>query len=319
MRALRTVFSIPEMGILGATLIAMLLFWGINPVFLSPPNLVSMLRATAYTGIIAVGMALCLMSGTLDLSVGATAGLASVLSAKAMVVWGWPAGLALLLGLAAGGCVGLFNGWVITRLKVNAFIATIAMSFIVKGIANTLCSGFSIYPLPEGLTVWGNWKLGGISLAFWILLGVMGIAALVLRATVLGLEIRATGSDRDSAICTDVNVDLVNIKTLVGVGVLAGLAGILLTLALNAGTPTLGGGWELTIITACAIGGVSLTGYEGSIPGLLLGLVFLQVISNGLIMVGVSAYLQPVAVGIILLLAMIVDTRRRRYLNLEKI
>jgi ribose/xylose/arabinose/galactoside ABC-type transport system permease subunit len=316
---MRNLFSFNEAGILTVTILVIVLFQTINPVFLSGANVTSILRSTAYVGIIAVGMAVCLMSGTLDLSVGATAGLASVIAAEVMVKWGWPLAAGFASGVAIGFFVGLLNGIVITKLKVNAFISTIAMSFIVKGIANSICSGFSVYPLPGNISDTANLRPGGLSLAFWIMVVIMIIVFIILRETVLGLEIRATGSDRESAICTEVNVDAVNIKTLSFVGGLAGLSGVLLTTVLNAGTPTLGGGWELIIITACAIGGVSLTGYEGSMLGLFLGLLFLQVIQNGLVMIGVSAYLQPVSVGIILMISMILDTRRRRYLNLEKI
>jgi ribose transport system permease protein len=307
------------MGIATTLVATVILFQTINPVFLSPGNATVMLRALAYTGIISVGMALCLMGGVLDLSVGATAGLASVLAAEAMTKLGAPLWLGFVIAISTGVIVGFVNAILITRLNLNAFIATIATSFIVKGLANWVCSGYSVYPLPVGVQAFGSSKFLGVSLAFWALILALIVVAWILYFTVLGLEIRATGSDRESAVCNEVDVKRANTLSLMIVGGLAGLSGILLTILINSGSPTLGSGWELTIITACVLGGVSLNGYEGSMVGLFLGLLFLQVIQNGMIMIGISAYLNPVAVGCILVAAMAFDTRRRKYLNLEKL
>lgn len=316
---IRKLMSIPQAGIGIALLFSVLLFQLINPIFLSWGNLTTMLRASAYTGLIAIGMAFCLMGGTLDLSVGATAGLASVLAAEAMTKLNSPLWLGFVVALVTGVSVGFFNSLLVVRFQLNAFIATIATSFVIRGLASWVSNGWSVYPLPAGMQTFGSIRLLGISLAFWIMIVILIVGAVILKFTVLGLEIRATGSDRESAKCTDVNVNRVNTITLLMVGGLAGLAGILLTILLNAGTPTLGSGWELNILTACIIGGVSFSGYEGSMSGLFLGLLFLQVIQNGMVMVGASAYLQPTIVGIILLLAMIFDGHRRKYLNLERL
>ena len=315
----KRLFAVPQAGIAVALITTIAIFQLVNPVFLSSANIVVMLRASAYVGIIAVGMALCLMSGVLDLSVGATAGLASILAAEAMTKLAAPLWLGLVIAVAAGITVGMLNAILIIRFQLNAFIATIATSFVVRGLASWICTGWSVYPLPPGVQEFGAIRPLGISFAFWAMILAMAIAMWILGYTVLGLEIRATGSDRESARCTDVNVNKVNAICLLIVGGLAGLSGLLLTILINAGTPTLGSGWELTIITACVIGGVSLNGYEGSMPGLLLGLLFLQVIQNGIVMIGLSAYLQPVAVGLILVVSMVFDTRRRKFLNLEKL
>lgn len=319
MKTIRYLLSIQQAGIVIALLASIVLFQLINPAFLGQDNITVILRASAYTGLIAVGMALCLMGGVLDLSVGATAGLASVLAAEAMIKLNSPLWLGFVIAIGTGVGVGYINSILITRLQLNAFIATIATSFIIRGIANWICTGYSVYPLPKGMQAFGSSRFLGVSLAFWTMIIAMIIAASILYFTVLGLEIRATGSDRESAKNTEVNVIRANTISLMIVGGLAGLSGILLTILINAGSPTLGSGWELTILTACIIGGVSFSGYEGSMIGLFLGLLFLQVVQDGLIMIGLSAYLQPVAVGSILVGAMIFDTRRRKYLNLEKL
>jgi ribose/xylose/arabinose/galactoside ABC-type transport system permease subunit len=116
-----------------------------------------------------------------------------------------------------------------------------------------------------------------------------------------------------------VNVDQINTFTLIAISILAAVSGIFISFVINAGSPTIGAGWEFTAITACAIGGVSLFGYHGSIFGLFCGLLVIQIIQNGIVMMGVSPYLQSVVVGAILLAAMFIDVRRRNYLDLDRI
>jgi ribose/xylose/arabinose/galactoside ABC-type transport system permease subunit len=130
--------------------------------------------------------------------------------------------------------------------------------------------------------------------------------------------LRATGSDYESAESTEVNVKGIQTSALTISGGLAGLAGVLVTTILGAGQPTAGTGWELIAIAGCAIGGVSLFGYDGSMLGLFAGLLTLQVISNGIVTIGIPPYIQNVVIGAILLSSMIIDVRRRRYVNIEQ-
>lgn len=190
---------------------------------------------------------------------------------------------------------------------------------MVKGISLAWKKGFLIYPLPDGIADLGMLKPFGISIAFICLVAITIIAWFILEKTVFGLEIRATGSDYEVAKVTEVRYRLIHTSLLIGVGVLAAISGIFLSFVLNAGAPNVGEGWEFAAITACAIGGISLFGYEGSIPGIFLGLLVIQVLSNGIVMIGVSAFFQQVVLGAVLLTAIILDVKRRAYLNLEKI
>jgi ribose transport system permease protein len=317
MRWLRETFAFSEAGIIATLLALVLLFQFLNPGFLSSQNVAGMLRGMAYPGIVAVGMALCLISGVIDLSVGAVVGLASVVFGIASRDWGWmlPAagGLAIILGLL----VGLINGLVITGLKVTPFIATICSMYAVRGIASWISNGYTVYPLPEGFASLGSMQPMGISWAFLVMLAAMLTAALALGWSVWGLTVRAVGSDKESAECTEINVNAVQRSVFVITGGLSATAGVMVSLILNAGVPTAGMGWELIAIAACAIGGVSLFGYEGSMFGLFCGLLTLQVIQNGIVIVGVSPYTQTVVVGGILLAAMVIEVRRRRWMNME--
>jgi ribose transport system permease protein len=275
-----------------------------------------MLRGMAYPGLVAVGMALCLISGVIDLSVGATAGLASVLFAKAAGLGFVPAAS---IAIAAGLAVGAVNGLVITRLHVTPFIMTICMMYAVRGLASWISNGYNIYPLPDGFAAIGTASPLGISWAFILLVTILVIVGVVLKNTVWGLTVRAVGSDEESARCTEVNVEKVRLSVFVITGGLAALAGVMLSLIINSGNATVGTGWELVAVAACAIGGVSLFGYEGSTVGLFVGLFVLQIIQNGIVVVGISPYTQQIVIGAILLAAMVVEVKRRRWLNLERI
>jgi ribose transport system permease protein len=264
-------------------------------------------------------MAICLISGMIDLSVGSTAALSSVILGAAMKFYGLPLGVGIGLALAAGAVVGMVNSFVILRLNVTPFIATISMMFIVRGLANWVSNGYSIYPLPGAVLSIGQSRPFGVSWAFVAFVVVAIVADLILRFSLTGFLFRAVGSDREVAKCTEVDVERINTLGLVGISILASVAGVFISFMTNAGAPTIGFGWEFTAITACAIGGVSLFGYHGSIFGLFCGLLVIQVIQNGIVMMGVSPYLQGVVVGAILLAAMYADIKRRTYLDLGTI
>ena len=309
----------PSAGIFFVLVVLVLVFQIANPIFLSPINIATMLRALSYSGIIAVGMALCLISGIIDLSVGSTAALSSVIFGTVVRDYGLDIVPAMALGILAGLLVGLANSFIILKLNVTPFIATISMMFIVRGIANAISNGYNIYPLSETILGLGQARPFGVSWAFIIFVICAVVAHLILKYSLFGFLIRAVGSDREVAKCTEVDVDNINMKTLVIISVLAAVSGILISFIINAGSPTVGMGWEFTAITACAIGGVSLFGYHGTIFGLFCGLLVVQVIQNGLVMMGINPYLQGAVVGMILLAAMVVDVRRRTYLDLDRI
>lgn len=314
---IRRLFSNSQAGIIGVLVLLVAFFQLLNPNFLTPLNVAGMLRAMAYPGIVSIGMALCLISGVIDLSVGAIVGLSSVIFAKASLqLPALPsAGLAIIVGLV----IGYINGLVITKLRVTPFIMTICSMFMIRGLASWVSNGYTIYPLPAGFSAFGIEEPLGISWAFILMVILMVMVAIIVRQSVWGLTVRAVGSDKEAAACTEVNVGNVHRSVYVLSGGFSALAGVMVSLILNAGVSSAGTGWELITITACAIGGVSLFGYEGSFIGLFCGLLVLQVIQNGIVIIGVNPYSQSVVIGGILLVAMIMEIRRRRWLNLESL
>jgi len=287
----------------------------INPRFLSFANLAVMARGTALMGIVAVGMTICMIGGMIDISVGATAGLAGSIFAMGLSRWGFHPLLAFACAFAVGIGFGLLNCTFILKGKANPFVITIATMFVARGLVSFVTGGLTIYPLPDGYAEFGNAQPLGVSWIFFIFLALVIIFEISLHS-VWGLKLRAIGSDRETAYNTEVETDTITYHSFLIVGALAALAGVLGTIRMNGAQPLLGQGWEFWSLAACAIGGVSIYGYEGSMIGAFIGLVTIQVLINGLVAIGVSPYLQTVAIGVALCLAMVLDARRRKSLDL---
>lgn len=312
---MKSFLSRPEVSALVVLAILIAVFQFANPVFLSYSNIATMLRAMALPGLIAIGMCLCLLAGAIDLSVGAIAGFSSCLASYLMMKAGWPIVPSLLIAVLISGLIGAINCFAIFKFKINAFITTIGMMYILRGLANYVTNGMRVYPIPEAVDKFGQAQPLGISWAFFIFVACLVIMQILLNNTVWGLEVRATGSDRTIAKDTEVRVDFISFSTFTILGLLSGLAGILAMARISAGDPTLGTGWEFQSILASAIGGVSLFGFSGSPVGMLIGLMTMQVISTGLVEIGVSPYLQSSVLGVLLIFALAIDVRKRLYLN----
>ena len=307
-----------EFAIVVVLIVLVTFFSILNPAFLKPDNIFVILRGGSYIGVMAVGVAWILISGSFDLSTGAVAGMATVISSTLMTEVGVPIILAIACGCLSGLVIGLVNYYMVFKVHLPAFLATIGTMFIAKGTGLFISKGWEIYPLPESLGVFGGAQPLKVSWHFWIFISLIIISQLLLSFTLWGLEVKATGSDREIARLTEVNIEKASMSTFLICGSLAAFAGILLMSRLGAGKPTIGVGWELQVITAVAIGGVSLFGYEGSFIGVFLGILAIQVIQNGLIIIGLSPYLNTIVVGIILLFTAFVDWRRRASLDILK-
>jgi ribose transport system permease protein len=311
-RIARRIFAVPEVGVLIPLLLFILLFYALNPVFLAPKNVANMLRALSFVGVIALGQTFLMISGEFDLSVGSTAGLCAIVCSYLMVNMGWAIAPAVIGGLVTGALVGLVNSFVVLKMGVPAFIATLGMLYMAKGINYLISKGYSIYPLPEPINEFGVAQPLGISWSFFIFIILAVIFDQVLRRTVHGRKLYAVGGNREVANLAGINVNLIKASGFVLVGVMSGAAGMLLMARIITGQPTIGLGWELNVIAAVVIGGVSLWGGSGTIAGAVIGLMIMQVVNTGLIVVNVDPYWQTVAVGAIMILAVFLDLLRRR-------
>ena len=271
-----------------------------------------MLRALSFVGIIALGQTFLMISGEFDLSVGSTAGLCAIVCSHLMANLGWGIAPAIVAGLVTGAVVGLVNSFVVLKMGVPAFIATLGMLYMARGVNYLISKGYSIYPLPEPINDFGVSQPGGISWSFFIFIILAFIFDQVLRRTVHGRKLYAVGGNKEVANLAGISPNLIKASGFVLVGVMAGLAGILLMSRIVTGQPTIGLGWELNVIAAVVIGGVSLWGGVGTIAGAVIGLLIMQVVSTGLIIINVDPYWQTVAVGAIMILAVFLDLLRRR-------
>lgn len=309
---LERLLAMPEVGVLIPLVGFIILFTLIKPSFLSPDNIATMFRTMSFVGIIALGQTFLMISGAFDLSVGSTAGLAAIVCSYAMVILHLPIPVAILVGLGSGALVGLANSFSVLRLHVPPFIATLGMLYIAKGITFLISKGYTIYPLPDAVNQFGTAEPFNTSWSFIIFILLAIIAAFVLNRTTYGRMLYAVGGNAEVARLAGINPSLIQLSGFVLTGTFAALAGILLMARLVTGNPTIGLGWELNVIAAVVIGGVSLFGGAGTIPGTVIGLLIIQVVTNGLVVINIDPYWQTVAIGVIIIAAVTIDILRRQ-------
>ncbi|MEO3433647.1 ABC transporter permease [Inquilinus sp. CAU 1745] len=284
--------------------------------FLSEYNVLSVLRYNSMFGLIALGMAFVIMTGGIDLSVGAVAALSSVVAALVS-----PQGMlpAVLAGVAAGAAVGLFNGVVIAKLKILPFVATLAMLLGARGMALLLAGNKSVpVSWDSGFTHFGMGDLLGLPIPALVMGAAFILGSLALNFTGFGRYTLAIGGNEEAARLMGLPVDRITIGVYTLSGTLAGLAGVILASQFGAGQPTEGAGWELFAIAAVVVGGTLLTGGVGYIGAtlsgvLLLGLIFnILNFENGKGLISLSAYWQSVVRGAFLLVVVILQSRLTR-------
>ncbi len=277
--------------------------------FLNPNNLLNIVRQTAMIAVMAIAMTFVLSSGEIDLSVGAVAGLASVTVAMAIDVGGLYFGIAA--GLATGAAVGMFNGWLTTRIGIPSFLTTLAMMGIAKGVAMWI-SGTAAVPIIEPAYSWlfGGGSVGIIPvLLFWtLILGVIG--HYVLKRTTFGRRVLATGGGEVAARYSGIDTKSVKFRVLIISSMAAALAGMLYAGRLQSGRFQLGEGDELSVIAAAVLGGTSLFGGYGTVIGTIVGAMMIGLINNGLILFGLEFSQQLIARGAIIIFAVALSQKR---------
>lgn len=283
-----------------------------NSNFLSQSNIVVVLRSTAYAGIVCIGMAFCLISGLIDVSIGASVGMVSCFLGWLIVILGVPSIPSIIASLALGVIASLINVTIILKTQITSFISTVAMAYVLRGVAYMFSNGQVIYPIPDSIAYIGKLRPLGVSVAFVIFIVCVILGELALRYTVWGLEVRATGSDRKIAADTEVRVDFVNYSCFAIMGVLGAIAGILISLRTGSGVAAGGVGMEFRAIVGCALGGVSIFGYKGTIVGAALGILLSSVIANGMIAVGLPIALQDIVLGSLLIAVISLDIYKQK-------
>ncbi|MGL5244119.1 MAG: ABC transporter permease [Sarcina sp.] len=283
----------------------------VTPSFLTLANITNVFTQVSVNAIIAVGMTFVILTGGIDLSVGSTLAISGALAASIIKSTN-SITLAVIVAAITGIVVGLINGLLISKGKLQAFIATLATMTIFRGVTLVFTNGTPISRLPEAFMKIGNGKVGFIPVPVIITIVVFGVAAYVLSQTRLGRYVYALGGNEDSARLSGINTD--KIKTLVYVisGFASAIAGVIITSRIGSASPNAGVGFELDAIAAVVIGGTSLAGGEGRISGTLIGALIIGVLNNGLNLMNVSPFYQSIVKGLVILIAVLLDKKSRK-------
>jgi ribose/xylose/arabinose/galactoside ABC-type transport system permease subunit len=311
-RGARWVVRRPEAGVFGVILVLGAYLTIANPRFLSIDNLMNIARNYSDIGIGAVGMTLVLLIGGIDLSVASVMALGGLVASMAMATWGLPIPVAIVLGVAAGAVAGAVNGFFIQRLRVPPFIATLGMLGVARGIVVGSTSGMGVSGLPADFTAIGQGYVGFVPIPVIVMVIVATVVGLFLAYHLWGTYIFSIGGNETAAILTGLPVARVKVFVYVVCGLLAALAGVLLVSRVGISLPGQSLGYELQVIAAAVIGGVSLTGGRGTVLGAVLGAMLIGLIQNALVLLQVPPYWTQAFIGAIIVLAAVVDIFRQR-------
>lgn len=294
-----------------ALIFLVIVIGAISPDFRTVNNFLSLLRQSAINGLIAFGMTCVILTGGIDLSVGSVLALTSIICAHTIKI-GLPAPLSMLIALIFGIILGTISGLMVTKSRLQPFIATLITMTGYRGLTMILSGGKPISRLGNNLLLnqIGKGSFLGIPVPVWILIIFFAIFLFILKKTVLGRQIYATGSNAKAAELAGININNIKLIVYAVSGFMASLSGLILVSRLGSAQPTLGSGYELDAIAAVALGGTSMTGGRGKITGSLIGILIIAVLNNGLNIIGVSSYYQDVVKALVIFLAVISDRNR---------
>ncbi|PAD17165.1 ribose ABC transporter permease [Shouchella clausii] len=283
----------------------------LNPGFLSAPNLLNVLRQVSINALIAFGMTFVILTGGIDLSVGAILAFSGAVTAT-LLSSGMDPILAILIGLLVGAALGAINGIIIAKGKVAPFIATLATMTIYRGATLMFTDGRPVSNLGDStlFQMLGGGYFFGIPMPAITMMISFVILYLILKKTTFGRRVYAVGGNEEASILSGIKVDRIKIYVYSLTGFLAAIAGVILTSRLNSAQPTAGTMYELDAIAAVVLGGTSLTGGKGWIVGTLIGALIIGVLNNGLNLLGVSSFFQQMVKGSVILLAVLLDRRK---------
>ncbi len=301
------VFYINKLIMLIALVAVIIVFANLSPYFLSIKNFYAVGLTISIIGIICIGQTFCIITRGFDLSVGATAAFCGIMVAY----WtngGIPYVVSLLLALGLGALIGLVNGFLIAKAKINAFITTLSFMSIYTGFVYIVSKGYSIIVNKPGFNVLGTTRVYGMPLPIIILICLYIIFYIVLRHTVFGRYVYCIGGNPDAARIAGINVEKYQILVYMISGILASFGGVILASRMGAAQTTVGTSYALDSVAAVVLGGTALTGGQGNLLGTLIGVGIIGVLQNGLVMIDMPSYYQFVATGAVLLVAVLLQT-----------
>lgn len=280
--------------------------------FLNPANLRALVLGLSFDAIVAVGMTVLMVSGGFDLSVGSTLALAGAAAGYGIVLLGLPVPVGIVTGLLTGVLVGLINGLLVSKVRVNPLIATLGMMQIARGAVFLLTAGLGIPNLPDSFNKMAQGKALGFQYPVWIMLVIVIVGDLLLRRSRFFRQSYFVGGNERSARLSGIRVGRIQISNYIITGLMAAVAGLLLTARMGTASVSAGMGVELRVVSAVVIGGASLAGGEGTVLGSFFGVALMALINNGLNLLGVNPYWQNIVIGAVLVIAVAADALSRR-------
>lgn len=287
-----------------------LVFTVLSSNFLTTNNLVTVVQQSSYIAILAYAETMVIITGGIDLSLGSILAVSGVAVGK-LILMGVPVWAAVLGGLLTGAACGLVNGFVVAKMKLVPFIATLGMQNIARGIAYVLTNSLPVSGLSEDLYFIGGGSVGIIPVPVIIMLALALVFAFVLNKCAFGRRVYAVGSSREAARLSGIDVGKVEIMVFTIGGLLAGLVGVILTSRVLSSQPNAGIGYESDAIAAAIIGGTSPSGGSGTILGTVIGALTIAVLKNGLNLLKVNPFWQQIAIGIVIIAAVFIDRLRK--------
>ena len=300
-----------DLGALIALILLVAAISIVSPEFRTWGNFLSLLRQSSINGLIAFGMTCVILTDAIDLSVGSVLALSTVLCAG-MIANGVPAGAAMLLALVIGTALGMVSGLLVTKGRLQPFIATLITMTVYRGLTMIFTGGKPISNLGDSfvLKLVGKGNFYHVPIPVILLILIFIGFYLLLNKTTFGRAVYSTGSNSKCAKLAGVNINKTKIAVYAISGFMASLSGLILLSRLGSAQPTLGEGYELDAIAAVALGGTSMSGGRGKIYGTFIGVLIIAVLNNGLNILGVSSYYQDVIKGLVILIAVLSDRKR---------
>lgn len=293
--------------ILGVELVFFSIF---APYFAFPRNVTNILKQASEIGMMTVPLTLLLISGYMDLSVGSILGLSGVIAGMLMRD-GCAIPLAIAAGMAAGVAVGLLNGFLIGGLKIQGVVVTIGTQVMIRGLCYIITEGRAVSGYPKAFFVLNKTVLG-LPVSVWVWLLLSAVTILVLERSYIGRNIKAIGNNANTALYSGVHTTRYKVLLFAFCGLITSIASIFFIARISSAEATLGNGYELDVITAALLGGVSIMGGSGTLQGAMLGILIIGVLRNGLNMMGMSVIYQSIIMGVLLLIAVVERKGRKR-------
>jgi ribose transport system permease protein len=309
--SVKKLFTMESAGIY-IFLVALIIFFTVmTRAFLTFDNFIVILRQVSIIGICAFGETFVVIAGGIDLSVGSITALSGVIAASLARFVGVPVPLAFLAGIAAGGVSGALNGLLTTRVKIPPIIVTLGTLTIIRGLAFIIVGGNTVFGMPLSYRVLGRNYIGFIPIPVLILVVIFALFFIILNNLRFGRHVYAIGSNEEAALISGINVNRTKMIVFALSGLMAGIAGAILSSRLDSGQAATAQGLELDVLTAVVLGGVSIAGGRGRLGSVFVGVLIIGILANGMILLNIQHFYQLVIKGAVLLLAVGLDTLRK--------